>query len=40
MEFTLKEELIDKFDQILESIEVIEERCKDYNDIDFTTSFG
>lgn len=34
MESTLKEEIIDKFDQILESIEVIEERCKDYTDVE------
>lgn len=34
MESTLKEEIIDKLDQILESIEVIEERCKDFSDVD------
>lgn len=28
MEFTLKEEIVDKLNQILESIEVIQERCK------------
>lgn len=30
----LKEEITDKLDQILESIEVIEERCKDYTNIE------
>lgn len=33
MEFTpkLKEEIIDKLEQISESIEIIQERCKDYH---------
>ncbi len=32
MEFTpkLKEKIIDKLEQILESIKIIKERCKDY----------
>lgn len=34
MESTLREEIIDKLDQILESIEVIEERCKNFSDVD------
>lgn len=36
MEFThkLKEEIIDKLEQISESIEIIQERCKDYHTID------
>ncbi len=34
MEFTLREEIIDKFDQILESVEVIKERCKTFRSMD------
>ena len=36
MEFTpkLKEEIIDKLEQILESIKIIKERCKDYHTLD------
>jgi len=36
MEFTskLKEEIIDKLEQISESIEIIQERCKDYHALD------
>lgn len=34
MEFTLKEEIVDKLNQILESIEVIQERCKEYHSVD------
>lgn len=35
MEFTpkLKEEIIDKLEQISESIEIIQERCKDYHSL-------
>ena len=35
MEFTpkLKEEIIDKLEQISESIEIIQERCKDYHNL-------
>lgn len=34
MESTFKEEITDKLAQILESVEVIEERCKSYQNID------
>lgn len=34
MEFTLKEEIIDKLNQILESIDIIQERCKEYHSVD------
>lgn len=34
MEFTLKEENIDKLNQILESIVIIQERCKEYHSVD------
>lgn len=34
MESTRKEEVIDKLEQILESIEIIKVRCKDYEQID------
>lgn len=34
MESTLKEEIIDKLDQILESIEIIQVRCKEYHSVD------
>lgn len=34
MEFTLKEEIIDKLNQILESIDIIQERCKEYHLVD------
>lgn len=34
MEFTLKEEIIDKLDQILESIEIIQDRCKDCHSVE------
>ena len=34
MEFTLKEEVLDKLEQVLESIEVIQDRCKDYRSLD------
>lgn len=36
MEFTLKqkEEVVDKLEQLLESIEIIQERCKDYHSLD------
>lgn len=34
MEFTLKEEIIDKLNQILESIVIIQERCKEYHSVD------
>lgn len=34
MEFTLKEEILDKLEQVSESIEVIQERCKDYRFLD------
>lgn len=34
MESTLREEIVDKLYQIIESIEVVEERCKDYSDVD------
>lgn len=44
MEFTpkLKEEIIDKLEQISESIEIIQDRCKDYHSLnDFLqTSWG
>lgn len=41
MESTLKEEIGDKLDQILKSIDVIEERCKEYPDIDiFSGHYG
>ncbi len=44
MEFTpkLKEEIIDKLEQILESIKIIKERCKDYHTLDdfFSISVG
>lgn len=35
MEFTpkLKEEIIDKLEQISESIEIIQDRCKDYHSL-------
>lgn len=34
MEFTLKEEILDKLEQVSESIEVIQDRCKDYRSLD------
>ncbi|WP_178792238.1 HepT-like ribonuclease domain-containing protein [Bacteroidaceae bacterium] len=34
MEFTLKEEIIDKLNQILESIDIIQGRCKEYHSVD------
>lgn len=34
MEFTLKEEIIDKLNQILESIDIIQIRCKEYHSVD------
>ena len=34
MESTLREEVIDKLEQIQDSINVIHERCKDFRDID------
>lgn len=34
MESTLREEIVDKIDQILESIKVVEERCKGYSDVE------
>lgn len=34
MEFTLKEEIIDKLNQILESIDIIQVRCKEYHSVD------
>lgn len=42
MESTFKEEITDKLAQILESVEVIEERCKSYQNIDdfLQTSWG
>lgn len=33
MEFTLKEEIIDKLNQILESIDIIQVRCKEYHSV-------
>lgn len=30
----MKEEIIDKLEQISESIEIIQERCKDYHSLD------
>lgn len=34
MEFTLKEEIIDKLNQILESIDIIQVRCEEYHSVD------
>ena len=40
MEYTLKEEIQDKFLQISESISIIEERCKNIQNHDFLLSLG
>lgn len=35
MEFTLKEEIIDKLNQILESIDIIQVRCEEYHSVKY-----